>query len=384
LTSNILTTDKIYGTSAADSSLLGTTGNDTLLGGYGTDRVEGGAGDDTYIYKTGDGIDTISDVSGTDKLVFKDINESAATLNVAGNNIEISVDGTNKVVIENYATGNKIESVEFANGKIWNSSILAGNANVITGTVSGATLDGLNVKDIITGTSGNEIINGNGGDDTINGGSGDDTMYGGAGNDTYTFTEWSANDVVSDVSGATDLVDISKLTGTIEYQKSGTDLKIVETSGKRNITLKGYFDTATAIEGIKISATETLKLADIESKLVVTKPKQYFVFDGRNISGVTSTMSMELMGTMNSWSGGTAWKMDQVAEKVWVIATAKIIDSRTAKITLVNNYGSEDLTCTLKLNNDNTYTLNKEEGSTLKFPVRGKWQKIPGNLTLHK
>ncbi|WP_036876811.1 hypothetical protein [Xylanibacter oryzae] len=70
--------------------------------------------------------------------------------------------------------------------------------------------------------------------------------------------------------------------------------------------------------------------------------------------------------------------------QVWAIATAKIIDSKTAKITLVNNYGSEDLTCTLKLNNDNTYTLNKEEGSTLKFPVRGKWQKIPGNLTFHK
>ena len=157
LTSNILTTDKIYGTSGADT-LTGTTGNDTLLGGYGTDRLEGGTGDDTYIYKTGDGIDTISDVSGTDKLVFKDINESAATLTVVGNNLEVSVGGTNKVVVENYGTGNKIESVEFANGKVWNSSILDGNANVITGTISGATLDGLNVKDTITGTSGNDTL----------------------------------------------------------------------------------------------------------------------------------------------------------------------------------------------------------------------------------
>ena len=98
----------------------------------------------------------------------------------------------------------------------------------------------MNVKDIITGTSGNEIINGNGGDDTINGGAGDDTMYGGTGSDTYLFTEWSSNDVVSDVSGANDLLDISQLTGTIEYQKSGTDLKIVETSGKGNITVKVY------------------------------------------------------------------------------------------------------------------------------------------------
>ena len=82
--------------------------------------------------------------------MFKDINESSATLNVVGNNVEIVVDGTNKVVVENYGAGNKIESVEFANGKVWNSSILDGNANVITGTVAGATLDGLNVKDIIT------------------------------------------------------------------------------------------------------------------------------------------------------------------------------------------------------------------------------------------
>lgn len=86
----------------------------------------------------------------------------------------------------------------------------------------------------------------------------------------------------------------------------------------------------------------------------------------------------EVLGKMAGYVGSLQ------CTQVWTIVTAKIIDSKTAKITLINNYGSEDLTCILKLNADKTYTLNKEEGSTLKFPVRGKWQKIPGNLTFVK
>ena len=50
-----------------DDTLTGGNGQDTLNGGGGQDALNGGAGTDTYIYKTGDGSDTITDTSGAIK-----------------------------------------------------------------------------------------------------------------------------------------------------------------------------------------------------------------------------------------------------------------------------------------------------------------------------
>ena len=77
LTSDILITDTIYGTSGADT-LTGTTGSDRLFGGYGADTLSGGAGFDTYVFNLGDGADTITDISGdADTIEFgKDVTAS--------------------------------------------------------------------------------------------------------------------------------------------------------------------------------------------------------------------------------------------------------------------------------------------------------------------
>ncbi len=64
----------------------------------------------------------------------------------------------------------------------------------------------------------------------------------------------------------------------------------------------------------------------------------------------------------------------------WIIIASTIIDERTAEIEVVNDYGSEDFTAELKLNADGSYSYKKKDGSTLKFAVKGKWQKIPGSL----
>ena len=65
----------------------------------------------------------------------------------------------------------------------------------------------------------------------------------------------------------------------------------------------------------------------------------------------------------------------------WVITSAKI-KGKSAKLSMINDYGSEDLTATLTMKNDSTYTLRQEEGSTLKVPKNGKWQKLPKTLEL--
>jgi hypothetical protein len=63
----------------------------------------------------------------------------------------------------------------------------------------------------------------------------------------------------------------------------------------------------------------------------------------------------------------------------WVITSAKV-EGNMATISLINDYGSEDLTASLTLKNDSTYILKQMEGSTLKVPKNGKWQKLPKTL----
>ena len=63
----------------------------------------------------------------------------------------------------------------------------------------------------------------------------------------------------------------------------------------------------------------------------------------------------------------------------WVITSAEV-KKHTATLAMINDYGSEDLTATLTVKNDSLYVLRQEEGSTLKVPKNGKWQKLPKTL----
>ena len=67
----------------------------------------------------------------------------------------------------------------------------------------------------------------------------------------------------------------------------------------------------------------------------------------------------------------------------WVITAAEV-KGKTATLSLINDYGSEDLTATLTLHNDSTYVLKQEKGSTLKVPKNNKWQKLPKTLELKR
>lgn len=67
----------------------------------------------------------------------------------------------------------------------------------------------------------------------------------------------------------------------------------------------------------------------------------------------------------------------------WVITAAEV-KGREATLQLINDYGSEDLTATLTRLNDSIYVLRQVEGSTLKVPNKGKWQKLPKTLELKR
>lgn len=66
----------------------------------------------------------------------------------------------------------------------------------------------------------------------------------------------------------------------------------------------------------------------------------------------------------------------------WIISDAAI-KGKKALLTIINDYGSEDLTAELKRNSDGTYTLTRLAGSTMKIVVNNKWVKIPKDITFY-
>lgn len=67
----------------------------------------------------------------------------------------------------------------------------------------------------------------------------------------------------------------------------------------------------------------------------------------------------------------------------WIISDAEIKGNK-AKLLIINDYGSEDLTAELRLNGDGTYSLIRLDGSVMKIVVNNKWVKIPKELVFIK
>ncbi|MGN0280853.1 MAG: hypothetical protein ACI4B3_00940 [Prevotella sp.] len=68
----------------------------------------------------------------------------------------------------------------------------------------------------------------------------------------------------------------------------------------------------------------------------------------------------------------------------WIVTSSKIKSKKTANMEMINDYGSEDLTVSLTMKNDSIFVLKHQNGSDLKVPNKGKWQKLPSEITLKK
>ena len=66
----------------------------------------------------------------------------------------------------------------------------------------------------------------------------------------------------------------------------------------------------------------------------------------------------------------------------WIISDATM-KGKKAVLTIINDYGSEDLKAELKRNSNGTYTLTRIEGSTMKIVVNNQWVKIPKEIIFH-
>ena len=68
----------------------------------------------------------------------------------------------------------------------------------------------------------------------------------------------------------------------------------------------------------------------------------------------------------------------------WIVTGVEMKNKTTARLEIVNDYGSEDLTATLMLNSDGTFTLKQLDGSTIKIAVNKKWVKLPKTLVFKR
>ena len=84
--------------------------------------------------------------------------------------------------------------------------------------------------------------------------------------------------------------------------------------------------------------------------------------------------SQELYGELPGYLG------DEKDSRKWLITDVELKNKKTAVLTIINDYGSEDLTAMLTVNNDGTFTLKQGEGSTIKIVRNRKFTKLPKTL----
>ena len=273
--------DTIYGDDETSSKY--TVGNDTLIGGTGDDYLAGGYGDDSYIYNLGDGLDTIYDNNGTDKIIFGEgIEFENISYRAEGNNLRMILNGEENqgIIINNFFSSDdyKIETLEFADG-----STVAFNQmgfelhqnNLTNGLVTtiyddtihlfdanGNKVSGGKGDDVIYGGISNDIIYGDDdtsskytvGNDTLVGGKGNDYLAGGYGNDTYIYNLGDGLDTIYDVTGTDTLKFGEGITSdSFTYRAEGNNLRMIlnneETQG---IIIQDYFN-GKPVENIELS-----------------------------------------------------------------------------------------------------------------------------------
>lgn len=112
---------------AGNDIIYSELGLDTIIGGTGNDSLYGGAGNDVYTFNKSDGIDYISDESGSDLIKFgTGITKSNISLFANNNNLQI-VYGTNSTInIQNDLTPSGcIEKIQLNDGTYLTSSSIS-------------------------------------------------------------------------------------------------------------------------------------------------------------------------------------------------------------------------------------------------------------------
>lgn len=195
---------------AGNDTLNGGAGNDMLTGGTGNDALNGGTGHDTYIYRLGDGNDTIteqiSDLGGN-TIFLADILPSDVTLAKSFKTLTVNINGGGSLTIANnfdypnYQGKPIISVIKFADGTVWNSNDIDRNLQIAATKIGTAGFDYLSATNDdptrLEGLGGNDSLSGGRSRDIIIGGPGDDTLTGNGGADVFIFNQGDGKDVIN-------------------------------------------------------------------------------------------------------------------------------------------------------------------------------------------
>ena len=283
--------DTIYG-EAGNDTLYGDDGNDIISGGQGDDRLVGGNGDDSYLWNLGDGLDTIEEYAGRDKIVFgagitfDDLSFEAysggGTGLATGLAIYVKGDKTQGIIItsqfHNYVGENQIEELHFADGsKVMLTDIpltlhqtdkddkisLTDNGDTVYAAGGNDTINGGAGNDTIYGEAGNDTLYGDDGNDIISGGQGDDRLVGGNGDDSYLWNLGDGLDTIEEYAGRDKIVFGEGITfDDLSFTSDGYSLKIT-VGGNENegMLIDAHFNYK-SIETLEFSDGTTVDLAN--------------------------------------------------------------------------------------------------------------------------
>ncbi|WP_199610552.1 calcium-binding protein [Flocculibacter collagenilyticus] len=183
--------DTLFG-GLGDDRLSGGEGDDTLDGGVGNDELYGGSGNDTFLYRAGDGSDSLDESGGIDTLKLVDLNPEDIIVRRVDYDAHITIIQTGETLIlndqfsvyHNETSNGQIETVEFANGLSWDMAQLESQS--LAGSIFNDTIQGTSEDNIINTLAGDDTVNAAAGNDTVDGGAGNDTLNGQDGDDTLT------------------------------------------------------------------------------------------------------------------------------------------------------------------------------------------------------
>jgi Ca2+-binding RTX toxin-like protein len=252
--------DKLYGLAGGDV-LSGDAGNDTLEGGTGDDQLDGGAGNDIYVFARGYGQDTVTDNDATagnsDTIrLAPDVAPGDVTLSRDTTNLYLGINGSSdSITVQGwYAdTATRVERIEFADGTVWDSTVM--QAVQLVAPEIGGYLYGSTGNDVIVGRGGNDYLYGDAGNDVLHGSLGNDALDGGAGNDTYVFARGYGQDTITDVSG-TDVITLGAdiASGDVHIWRDTSNLYVGIAGTSDVLTVQGWYDlTTNRVESIKFA-----------------------------------------------------------------------------------------------------------------------------------
>lgn len=302
--------DKLYG-GAGNDTLLGGNGIDTLFGGTEDDYLNGQAGNDIYVYRRGDGADTIddyvlatvtsSDTTAANALGVKSggivntwVNgyrwDTASNLlqkrGTAGDDVvtfdsaisadELRFSWSGQDLVANFASGPASDSIRFVQhsqaGHVGRIAFGSGAATTLAvATAQNATLTGTTANEYLFGLAGNERLEGGAGNDVLVGGLGNDTLVGGAGADKYVFGLGHGADTIIEtgIAGEQDELVFGKGIDANElwFRKVGNDLVINVLGTDDQVTVQSWFSAPTThtIEKIRSGDGQVLSYAKVDS-----------------------------------------------------------------------------------------------------------------------